>query len=152
MVTANKHLDDVIDEVIVVDPQFRDYRQMFHGASDRGQSVRMLSRGDDALRLKGVTGNEVWLINYRLPDMSGVDLLELVRQRNPKASVLLIGDEYDTEDELDARSAGATAHVCKPADGSWLDGVRRPKRTARSTDVKSTNRIRHIPSRFGRSL
>jgi DNA-binding response OmpR family regulator len=60
-------------------------------------------------------------VNVKLPDMTGVALLKLMRRRLPRSTVFLVGDAYSAEDELAARAAGATAYVCKPPSAAWLE-------------------------------
>lgn len=65
-----------------------------------------------------------WLINMRLPDSSGAELLRLIRDRRPGTRVALVADVYSTTDELAARAAGATAFLCKPANVRWIQECR----------------------------
>ncbi|HEX6961043.1 MAG TPA: response regulator [Lacipirellula sp.] len=82
--------------------------------------LRLFATGDAALRVYEPHVPSLWMINVQLPDMSGIGLLTLIRARRRREIIYLIGDEYRLEDELAARSAGATAYMCKPVCTGWL--------------------------------
>jgi len=82
--------------------------------------------GDGALRLPRESPPVLWLINFRLPDMNGAELLALVRSRDPASACVLVGDIYSSADELSARQLGATIYGCKPPQAAWLQAVPTP--------------------------
>jgi DNA-binding response OmpR family regulator len=114
----------LLPDLVVVDANCDEYDALAIALGERELEVRFYSTGGDALRAAGTFHAALWLVNIRLPDMTGVGLLKLIRQRMRRCSVMLVGDEYSPEDELAARLAGATAYVCKPASALCLTGVR----------------------------
>jgi DNA-binding response OmpR family regulator len=122
------------DDLIVVDAISNDYDQLIHElASDRVHSTRFAT-GEDALRARTASASTVWIVNIRLPDMSGISFLRLLRRRTLHGHVFLVSDVYSVEDECVARSAGATAYLCKPVHSVWLIGCRR---RCRSTAIRA---------------
>jgi DNA-binding response OmpR family regulator len=111
-------------DLIVVDANCDEYHALAVALCQREVRVRFFASGRDALRAIGAFPSALWIVNSRLPDMSGVGFLRLIRHRVRRCRVILVGDDYSTEDELAARSAGATAYVCKPASAAWLAGCR----------------------------
>ena len=57
----------------------------------------------------------LWVINVRLPDMLGFDLLEMLRELAVAARLFAIADHYDAEDERQACRCGADLFLCKDA-------------------------------------
>ena len=110
-----------LDYVVVADSKLDDYGPLVVELSEHGVRVRLFSTGEDALRAANSGAATLWVVNVRLSDMSGVALLKLVRRRLPRSTVFLVGDEYSADDELAARTAGATAYVCKPPNSMWLE-------------------------------
>ena len=111
-------------DLIVVDANRDEYRKLAIALYlDKGH-IRLFATGSDALRAIGHYPSALWIVNIRLPDMSGVAFLKLIRHRWRRCRIILVGDDYSAEDELTARSAGATAYVCKPASSAWLAGCR----------------------------
>jgi DNA-binding response OmpR family regulator len=119
------------DDVVVVDAQLEDYLSLVAELEERHARVALFETGEEAVRTPGPHASTLWMVNMRLPDMSGIGLLTLVRRRFRRSNIFLVGDFYQAEDELAARSAGATAYVCKPATAAWLDSYSlRPRRPA----------------------
>lgn len=109
-----------IGDLIVVDPAPDDYASLFCDERMQDLACRRYATGEEAMRQLKFPRSTLWLVNLRLPDMSGVAFLALVRQRVRRCPVFLIADAHSTLDELEARAAGASAYLCKPVDGAWL--------------------------------
>ena len=62
----------------------------------------------------------MWLIDLELPDMSGFDLFEMIRERLQDSTVCMIGPEYCQADEVRAYRAGATIYACRPLETAWM--------------------------------
>ena len=106
--------------VIIVDPQPNDYSELLPVAERRKSRVDFFTTGDAALRNAKAKPRTCWLINLRLPDMSGLDLYELLRNRTAGASVFLVADEYDAEAEISVLRTGTAQFACKPLHPSWV--------------------------------
>jgi DNA-binding response OmpR family regulator len=117
-----------VDYVVVADKTLDDYGPLVVELSERGMRVGLFSTGEEALRAASGNAATLWVVNVKLPDMTGVALLKLVRRRLPRSTVFLVGDAYAADDELAARAAGATAYVCKPPSAAWLE-VYQPQHT-----------------------
>ena len=109
-----------VDDLVVVDASIDDYRELLSDERLMEFPRHYFATGEDALRRYDPSRSTLWMVNVRLPDMSGVGFLEFVRQRARRCPVFLIGDDYSPEDELAARAAGASAYLCKPVDSAWL--------------------------------
>jgi DNA-binding response OmpR family regulator len=123
-----------LDELIVVDANPEDYSSILAELVVRSARVHVFETGEEAVRTPGAQPSTLWMVNMRLPDMSGIGLLTLVRRRFRRCNLFLVGDFYKAEDELAARAAGATAYVCKPATAAWFDSycLRAPRPMTRS--------------------
>ena len=112
------------DYVVIADKTLEDYGPLVVELSERGVRVGLFSTSEQALRAANGNAATLWILNVKLPDMTGGALLKLVRRRLPRATVFLVGDEYSADDELAARTAGATAYLCKPPSVAWLEAYR----------------------------
>lgn len=107
-------------DLLVVDPRPDDYLAMASEAEAAEFRFLYATSGDEALRLPRKSPLGLWLINFHLPDMTGAELLALVRSRDPNAACILVGDTYKQSDEITARQLGATLYGCKPPQAAWL--------------------------------
>jgi DNA-binding response OmpR family regulator len=113
-----------VDDLIVVDANSNDYDRLVDELGLVDVRIHLYASGEDALRATSAGASAIWMVNIRLPDMSGICFLKLIRRRVRQCSVFLVGDAYSATDELAARLAGATAYLCKPASAAWIEGCR----------------------------
>ena len=107
-------------KIFVVDAQPKDYADVVGKSVYDSVQFRFFGNGRDALGHLPTDDPEMWVVNMNLPDMSGTDLQQMLRSRGSNAPILLIGDQYRVEDEMDARSSGATMYFAKPLQREWL--------------------------------
>jgi DNA-binding response OmpR family regulator len=106
--------------VVIVDAQPNDFASLTRCDPLADTEFDFLRTGRDALRYDAVRAPELWVINMHLPDMSGLDLYEMLEQQWPDTPVYMVGDDYRPEDEIEARISGATFYFCKPLEADWL--------------------------------
>jgi PAS domain S-box-containing protein len=76
-------------------------------------SVVTAARGDEALILAERSGFDVALVDVRLPDVSGVELIAKLRELSPTSEVILITGATTVDTALSALRSGAFAFVLK---------------------------------------
>jgi len=86
-------------------------------ASERGEPLRLevvtASRGEEALAIARSQGFDVAIVDVKLPDTSGVDLIEPLRAASPLAEVVLITGFASVDAAIGALKSGAFAFVLK---------------------------------------
>lgn len=107
-------------QVCVVDANRDDYLALASEMHQSGYDVVVCGSGRAALRHDPSNPPELWVVNMNLPDMSGPDLLSMLRWRYPQVPICLVSDDYRVEDEISARCSGAELYVCKPVASEWL--------------------------------
>ena len=108
---------------VIVDATPDDYAAIASDKSNDALEWRFVTRGGAALREAHGSGVGLWMINVCLPDMSGLDLLEMLSPGLGGTPVFVIADEYHTQHERDALRLGATKFFCKPVSATWLAGL-----------------------------
>jgi DNA-binding response OmpR family regulator len=101
--------------IVVTDPRPKDYRDLTALAGEQGWHVHFLTSGRAAIQFAPRGHPALWVINVRLPDMLGFDLLEMLRAQAVAARVFVVADHYDAEDERQACRRGADLYLCKDA-------------------------------------
>jgi len=87
--------------------------------------VDLAASMQQALTLAATTIYAVWLLDARLPDGSGTDLLEELRGRHPDTPALAHTAVTDQAELQRLRDAGFNAAVCKPLSAAdWQAAVR----------------------------
>ncbi|MDP3880417.1 MAG: response regulator, partial [Dehalococcoidales bacterium] len=81
---------------------------------DAGYSVIELKRGTDALEMIRGCPFEAVITDIRLPDISGMEILELAKMKNPEAIVIMMTGYASVETAINAVNDGAYAYFIKP--------------------------------------
>lgn len=110
-------------KVCVVDRDFEDYQALLSERELRDVRWEFLSSGREALRHSQDSSIALWIVNTRLPDMSGLDLCQMLKAQSPTAVVYMTPDEYSALEERAAWLAGATLFRPKPIDPAWFESL-----------------------------
>jgi CheY-like chemotaxis protein len=94
--------------------------------------LQFLCCGRDALRLSQAQQVDLWVVHLSLPDMSGLELCEMLRARLGRPVIYVVGDEYRPEDERAARARGASLFGCKPVQAWWFEPWADPGRAGKA--------------------
>ena len=106
--------------MVVVDRDPTGFQPLFDALPSPKPDTCLLPNGRSALRMPSEAHDLVWIINSRLPDMCGCELLEMLRDRLGRVPVIICSDSYSMEDEVKACRAGAALFLCKPLDARAL--------------------------------
>lgn len=79
----------------------------------RVDTVRL---GREALERLADNAYDLLLLDYRLPDMTGLDVLQRVRKDHAEVAVLLMTSQGSEEVAIEALNAGASGYVVKGAE------------------------------------
>ena len=102
------------NRVVVVDAYPHDYDSLVNQISRAEMEIVFVHSGNEALRACLTHEPAMWIVNTHLPDMSGIDLQTMLRERGCRSPIALVGDRYCVTEEITARSAGADIYLAKP--------------------------------------
>ncbi|MGE5357845.1 MAG: sigma-54-dependent transcriptional regulator [Bacteroidales bacterium] len=107
--------------VLVVDDDAA-FRRVLAGELQRsGYEVNTAGTGEEAVRAAGDHQPEIVLLDLRLPDGSGLDILARVRQASPASEVIMLTGHGSIDTAIEAIRAGAFDYVSKPCPLDELD-------------------------------
>ena len=86
--------------------------------SERGFAVQVAYTGHEALERLLDAPPDVVLLDVRLPDVMGLDVLRQAKALCPCAMVVMVTSVTDFACRQDALAAGASAYILKPFDFS----------------------------------
>ena len=102
------------ETLLVVDdePSMREFLEIM--LTQDGYIVRSASSGEEGLELFKVSEPSLVLTDVRMPGMSGLDLIQRLKQINPTVPVIVITAFASAEDALRAVREGAYDYLSKP--------------------------------------
>ena len=126
-VSAN--IDVARRQVVVVDACVNDYVRLCELVKEEAIRLTITTTGAGGLRLASSFPDALWLVSTRLPDMSGLSLLEMLRSLLPSLTAYVVDATYDDEHERQALRLSAAQYLCKPVQFAWIDAWRGPPST-----------------------
>lgn len=134
-----------IPRVLIVDDQ-RDILRLIHSSLDTlGHEMKIFEApsGEEALLEAANHKLDLVISDYKLPGITGVELMTKVRARNPDVKFILITAMTDRRTRDEIRNAGALANFDKPIPlADFLDTVERAlglKRTLLIDEAEATH-------------
>ena len=89
----------------------------------RGYRVETAENGHDALTKLDLAVFDGVLLDYMMPGITGVAVLQHIRQHHPLLPVVMMTGETSSQVPAQARAAGARACLLKPFDQGTLEQV-----------------------------
>ena len=112
--------------------------------SKKGYQVTTCHKGKDGLKAFETRSYDFILLDYRLPDTTGMDLLLEIKKSNPSVPVVIMTSFSDIRTAVKAIKAGAYEYITKPVNPDELlmilqQALKKEKTTP--TDSISSNHI-----------
>jgi NarL family two-component system response regulator LiaR len=82
--------------------------------------VGATATGEEALALCDTTAVDVALVDMKLPGLSGIKTIRLLKQRHPQVQAVALSSYDDGQMVMGAMQAGARGYLLKTADGRQL--------------------------------
>jgi len=120
--------------IVVVDPQLGDYRCLHIPARQHLVRLTLTTTGSNALRLAPSFADALWLLSPQLPDMKGLDLLEMLQSLQNGLRAVVVDNQYDPHREQRSLELSAIQYVCKPLQLAWFNAWQEA-----STDMQKSN-------------
>jgi DNA-binding NtrC family response regulator len=83
---------------------------------DDGYAVDTAKNGKEAIKKSRVKFCNIALIDIRLPDIEGIELLAKIRDTKPKMRKIIITGYPSLQNAVEALNKGADAYIMKPFD------------------------------------
>jgi DNA-binding NtrC family response regulator len=104
------------NSILIVDDDERIRASLSTALSDEGTDVHAVGSAEQALSTLGDSRADIVLADVRMPGMSGLELLELLRERMPEVDVILMTAYEDLPTVAQAMGSGAVDFLVKPLD------------------------------------
>lgn len=145
-----------IREVVIVDPAFDRYADFVAEAQAGNVGLHFCADGRSAVHLARRFRADVWLVSDQLPDVCGLDLVEMLSAhvahaaaetsrsdgsvagrsgRGLRSGIFVVTDEYRIEDEQRALAAGVAGYLVRPVTIDVVVAMRSPAERLEGTPV-----------------
>jgi DNA-binding NtrC family response regulator len=111
------------ETVLVVDDEKEVRRGLARCLELSGYRVHEAASGAEALDGISLVGPDLVLLDVRLPDMEGVEVLKRIRREDPDLPVIMITGHASVETAVQAMKLGAYEYLEKPSSFSALRGL-----------------------------
>jgi two-component system response regulator AtoC len=105
-----------MDRILIIDDEASIRELLAMHLEERGYEVLAASTGAEGFRLAAQGDPAAIVLDMRLPDASGLDLIPELRKRAAEAPVLMITAHHDMATTILAMKAGAFDYLHKPID------------------------------------
>jgi DNA-binding NarL/FixJ family response regulator len=111
--------------ILVVDdnPSVRRYLRAVLEQQEAWQVCGEARTGAEALQKVIETSPDLVVLDYRMPDLNGIDVTRQIRELCPKTSILMVTLHLSKQLIEAARSAGARGACAKQDIGSFVEAV-----------------------------
>ena len=124
-----------MERILIVDDESSIRELLSMHLEERGFAVLSAATGADAIRLATEGAPSAIILDMRLPDASGIDLIPELKKRAADAPVVMITAHHDMATTILAMKAGAFDYIHKPIDIETLDVA-----LARALEVRRLSR------------
>jgi CheY-like chemotaxis protein len=105
----------VVDDEVAVCAALRDFLER------KGYQVSVAYSGQEALEVYQRERPHVVLLDIRMPEMDGLEVLRRLKAIDPKASVIMLTAVHEEDVAKEALAQGAFEYITKSTDVSYLE-------------------------------
>ena len=102
--------------ILIVEDEVTLNRTLAEGLKEFGYQSDISESLKDAQYYLDIRNYDLILVDWMLPDGSGLELVTQVKQDNPKTIIIVLSARDDKESEIEALRAGADDYIRKPFD------------------------------------
>ncbi|MGB8951293.1 MAG: sigma-54 dependent transcriptional regulator [Candidatus Aminicenantales bacterium] len=107
--------------VLVIDDDPLIRKTLSSHLSKQGFDVQAVDSGEKGWQAYAETSSDLVVLDIRLPDVDGLEILRKIRERDSKASILIMTAYDDMKTTVEAIKLGAIDYLVKPLDYMALD-------------------------------
>lgn len=102
--------------ILIVEDELTLNKTIAEGLQEFGYQTDTSESFKDAEYYIDIRNYDLILTDWMLPDGSGIELINIIKQKSPNTSVVVLSAKDDKESEIKALRAGADDYIKKPFD------------------------------------
>ncbi len=114
----------------------------------RDYKVFQAANGDEALKIIRAETIDIVMTDFRMPGMSGLELLRAIRDLQPAIDVVLMTAYGSVDDAVDIMKAGAYDYLTKPVDLDELESLLKRVRDKRMLEAENRQLREQLSEKF----
>lgn len=103
-------------KILIVDDEVGIVQEIKEFLTEEGYEVYTADTGKEGIRWLESTKPDVIMIDVKLPDLSGVDVLRACKEKSPKTKTIMVTGYVDQNLIDEAQAVGRDAFLQKPFD------------------------------------
>lgn len=104
------------ERVLLVDDEVKFLEMMAERMRTRGMHVTTAASAADAVRMAEKESFDAIVLDLKMPDMDGIEVLKLLKEKRPDSQIILLTGHATVEKGIEAMKLGAMDFLEKPAD------------------------------------
>ena len=122
--------DQILSRILVVDDDLQIGKLVSEFLTKKGYEVFFVDNGTDALGYVKYARPHVVLLDIRMNDIDGIEVLKQILEIDPKISVMMLTALYEENIGRKALQIGAVDYITKPVNFEYLDTTLKLKLSA----------------------
>lgn len=107
--------------VLIIDDEWAILESLEMFLTEKGHRVFKAATGEEGYRLFCTGGPDMIFLDIRLPDHSGLEILDRMRRKRPSVRVTMMTAFHDMETTIEAMKRGAYDYIHKPLDADEVE-------------------------------
>ena len=104
------------NRILVVDDEEALRAVLSTELESEGYVVKSAGDGEEAIRILQGESFHLILLDIKMPNVDGFEVLKFVKQQSPQTKVIMLTGFADLKNAIESKKLGAEDFVCKPYD------------------------------------
>ena len=106
----------VKNKILVVDDEDALRTVLSAELEGEGYQVATAADGQEAINILGSSAFDLILLDIKMPNVDGFEVLKFVKEKHPKTKVIMLTGFADLKNAIESKKLGAEDFVSKPYD------------------------------------
>jgi len=153
MLERGEEIVSETDRILVIDDDESMRKLLIMTLESRGYSVDTAKDGKEAVRKSTSNFYNLALVDLRLPDMDGIELLTAMKETTPTMMKVIVTGYPSLENAIEAVNKGADGYILKPVKTEQLlSTVQEHLRKQREAKIYSEEKVKEFIETRAREL
>lgn len=136
-------------KILIVEDEIGISNFLKQGLEEEGYEVTIATNGIDGLNLALHKTFDLILLDWMLPQLTGIDVCKAIREKNKSIPILFLTAKDTLQETIEGLRSGANDYIKKPFSfEELLERIKIHFRNSEEDEVLRLNKIQIIPSKY----